>query len=319
MIKGINLTEEDPASSEAGGLLVLSDDYKRAKRNALLWSAAVILISCARLKDGKTVQLLGSFFSGDFDRNFILGAALLCLIYSAIGYWRAEWRLLYQNDNFTYDKTDREVHEAIDGLRQDILDLRSKCAEKAGQIEALKKIEDFVSDIETYSREFAERSKHLYQLLEGRDNDASNLIRTHAGEISQWRPDFSPEGQISNEDEINNIILKLNEKIHYLFNDQKYKVYHLSDEFRFHDFQDIKKEIYDTLKSAEDTLNFEISFHPNIENNLSEIGKLSKKISNFEKRFFVTFDKIPVYMGIFLAVAFAFCRFKFPYLIDQMM
>ncbi len=296
-----------PSENPDRKIIHVSDEFRRAKRNALAWAAFTALLALA-YDNGGAAELTGFVRNLSFSQNTLLLLALLALCFASVGYWRAERNLITRNSYIEYGNTLMEaaggVRDLIDQLeknhriamgskraiQENAEDMRRALLKhKDSLLGEAKNLKTQIAHVEKQLSEAADNATKVDVSLEPRndglwlkDNDkaygtvvhsASNL-RSLSEEFAKWadRIDKQPSSVLSLQEELESI--------------------------------DLEKPFLENTKLAE----YE---YPELEALESKLTGMSDEIDRTERQLFRWHDRFAVYFSVATGIVLAITRLLF--------
>ncbi|XAP76931.1 hypothetical protein ABC955_10040 [Citromicrobium bathyomarinum] len=128
----INKTGDDADAPEA---ISYSETYRRAKRNALFWSAITIVVAVGTADAAGSIELTTVLQHLQFEQGFLTFAALATLLFMLAGYYRAEAKLLTNHSGFAVAARYATAPRVADKLVEDLTTLATRVQKGLGDLD----------------------------------------------------------------------------------------------------------------------------------------------------------------------------------------
>lgn len=179
------MDEDAPTSDLVGKPLNITDEFRRAKRNSLVWSVITIAACLANSRhgpDGEVISTLAPMGLHLTQNMVVVGSAITSFV-MVLGYYRAASLLRRQNSQATFTKEFGDITAALRNLSSTANEIRDELITESQKIiENRKKWENFLSSLPQIELQIRhEKFGDLLIKLE-RCVEFSNYSATHGGD-----------------------------------------------------------------------------------------------------------------------------------------
>ena len=299
--------QSTPSENPDRKIIHVSDEFRRAKRNALAWAAFTVLLALA-FDNGGAAELTGFVRNLSFSQNTLLLLALLALCFAAVGYWRAERNLITRNSYIEYGNT---LMEAAGGVRDLIAQLEENHRIALGSKRA---IQENVKDMQRALL------KHKDSLL----GEAKNLKTqvSHVEKQLSVAADNATKVDLSLEPSGEGMRLKDEDGAYGKVVGSAASLRSLSEEFtKWADTIDKQPSRILLLQEELENIDLERPFadskdlaeyrYPELEALEAKLTGMSNEIDRTERRLFRWHDRFAVYLSVVTGIVLALMRLLF--------
>lgn len=116
--------------------ILFTEEFRRAKRNALFWSAVTLLLAIGHSTDEIEVRSLVQNL--DFPQATLLLGSLVILVFMVIGYHRAEDRLLKRHTPFAIAQRIEDTAKFVERMLEELKKIRQMADEMSNTVSVVR-------------------------------------------------------------------------------------------------------------------------------------------------------------------------------------